>query len=101
MNGLIAKNIASSITDLGALVILLIAARSHLIANEIFGSIMVAYFFGRGIIGSQKNTLQAINASPPNSSNESKDQNNNISTGLFLMLGAGAFEAIKKIKGIQ
>lgn len=100
MTNIIAKNIASSITDLGALIILLIAAKSHLIANEIFGSIMVAYFFGRGIIGGQKNAIQAMSNGSSNVTDSSNRSSGNITTSLFIMLAAGVLENLRKVKGL-
>lgn len=104
MMPIVVKNFFSSITDLGTLVILLIAAHWNLVDRPTFGMVIMAYVFGRGIIGGQKQQLQAIAMPPPGSSGNSNPPStpstpiipDASTTSLVLMLGVGIVEALRR-----
>jgi len=93
MMPIVIKNLFSSITDLGTLVILLIAAHWNLVDKQTFAMVIMAYVFGRGIIGGQKQQLQAI-ATP--SSNSNPPPPTTPTTSVVLLFAAGIAEAIRK-----
>lgn len=93
------KNFFSSITDLGTLVILLIAAHWNLVDKQTFGMVIMAYVFGRGIIGGQKQQLQAIATPPPGSSTGNSVTPNTPTTSIVLLFAAGAAEVIRRKLG--
>jgi hypothetical protein len=100
MMPIVIKNFFSSITDLGTLVILLIAAHWNLVDKQTFGMVIMAYVFGRGIIGGQKQQLQAIATPPPGSSTgNSATVPNNPTTSIVLLFAAGAAEVIRRKLG--